>query len=71
MSEGDRVPVRRLLGLALARLGWAPETFWAATPAELYAALEELNGAARRRSFAAFRRQVECGAADRQPGERP
>ena len=32
----------RLAGLAGALLGWPPETFWAATPAELCAVLRAL-----------------------------
>lgn len=32
----------RLAGLAGALLGWPPETFWAATPAELAAVLTAL-----------------------------
>jgi len=34
----------RLAGLAGLLLGWAPEAFWRATPAELRTALEALAG---------------------------
>jgi uncharacterized phage protein (TIGR02216 family) len=34
----------RLAGLAGALLGWSPEAFWRATPAELRAVLEVLAG---------------------------
>lgn len=34
----------RLAGLAGALLGWRPDDFWRATPAELAAVLEALNG---------------------------
>ena len=61
MIEGERLPLRRLMGLAFARLGWTPEAFWAATPDELYAGLEVLSGETRRRDFAAFRRAIEEG----------
>lgn len=30
----------RLAGLAMARLGWTPETFWGATPLDLLQALK-------------------------------
>lgn len=33
---------RRLAGLAMTRLGWPPEVFWAATPADLATALQAL-----------------------------
>ncbi len=33
-------PLRACLGVAVGRLGWPPESFWAATPVELSAALE-------------------------------
>jgi tail assembly chaperone len=36
----------RLAGLAGALLGWRPEEFWSATPAELAAVLEEMAGGA-------------------------
>jgi len=35
---------RRLAGLAGALLGWRPDEFWAATPAELAAVFEALTG---------------------------
>lgn len=35
---------RRLAGLAGALLGWQPDEFWRATPAELAAILEALSG---------------------------
>jgi hypothetical protein len=35
---------RRLAGLAGAMLGWRPDEFWSATPAELAAILEVLAG---------------------------
>ena len=58
-AEADEaLPIRRLMALAMVRLGWSPETFWRATPGELYAALEVLTGEDRRRSFASFKRQV-------------
>jgi uncharacterized phage protein (TIGR02216 family) len=34
----------RLAGLAGVLLGWSPEAFWRATPAELRAVLEALRG---------------------------
>jgi len=34
----------RLAGLAGLLLGWSPEAFWRATPAELRAVLEALRG---------------------------
>ncbi len=37
-----RMPWRRLAGFAMARLGWPPEVFWAATPVDLALALEAL-----------------------------
>ena len=57
--RAEALPIRRLLALALVRLGWSPETFWRATPSELYAALEMLTGEDRRQSFAAFKRDLE------------
>jgi uncharacterized phage protein (TIGR02216 family) len=33
-------PWRRLMEVGLGLLGWPPESFWAATPADLLAALE-------------------------------
>lgn len=57
--SAEALPIRRLLALALVRLGWSPETFWGATPSELYAALELLTGEDRRQSFAAFKRDLE------------
>jgi uncharacterized phage protein (TIGR02216 family) len=36
----------RLAGLAGALLGWRPDEFWRATPAELMAVLVALNGGA-------------------------
>jgi uncharacterized phage protein (TIGR02216 family) len=36
----------RLAGLAGALLGWRPEEFWSATPAELAAVLEAMAGPA-------------------------
>ena len=63
MSGSGGPPIRRLLGFAVARLGWAPETFWRATPNELYAALEALNGEDRLQSFAAFKRGLEAPGA--------
>lgn len=35
---------KRLAGLAGVLLGWSPDSFWRATPAELRAALEALAG---------------------------
>jgi len=35
---------RRLAGIAGALLGWRPEEFWQATPAELAAVIEALAG---------------------------
>jgi uncharacterized phage protein (TIGR02216 family) len=37
----------RLAGVAGAILGWRPDEFWAATPAELSAVLGALSGAGR------------------------
>lgn len=37
---------RRLAGAAGALLGWRPEEFWGATPAELAAIMEALSGGA-------------------------
>ena len=51
-------PLRRLLAFAIVQLGWSPESFWRATPSELYAAIETLTGEDRHQAFAAFRRQV-------------
>lgn len=34
----------------MARLGWSPDTFWRATPADLLLALEGLSSPARRRA---------------------
>ncbi|PAX07008.1 phage tail assembly chaperone [Sphingomonas lenta] len=48
MSEGAFAPAAvRLAGLAGALLGWSPEAFWRATPAELGAVVRALarNGA--------------------------
>ena len=56
---GEHLPLRRLMGLAIAQLGWSPQVFWAATPAEFHAALEVLGGEDRRRSFADFKRRIE------------
>ncbi len=39
-------PFRRLLGLAVTRLGLSPAAFWAMTPRELSAALAACSGAA-------------------------
>lgn len=44
MSFGDMA--LRLSGLAARALGWRPAEFWAATPAELVAALVPQDGAA-------------------------
>jgi len=33
-----------MMGVALGLLGWTPETFWRATPAELAAALQACAG---------------------------
>ena len=35
---------RRLAGIAGAALGWRPDEFWSATPAELSAVIEALSG---------------------------
>lgn len=35
---------RRLAGMAGAALGWTPDIFWTATPAELAAVIEALAG---------------------------
>ena len=37
---------RRLAGLAGVALGWSPDAFWAATPAELAALVDALRGPA-------------------------
>lgn len=39
-----RDAARRLAGLAGALVGWRPDEFWAATPAELAAVLDALAG---------------------------
>ncbi len=39
---------RRLAGIAGALLGWRPDEFWSATPAELATVLEALAGGAAR-----------------------
>jgi uncharacterized phage protein (TIGR02216 family) len=45
MGGGEFAPAAaRLAGLAGLLLGWAPDAFWRATPAELRAALEALAG---------------------------
>lgn len=69
--SGD--PLRRCLGLACGPLGWSPAAFWAATPAELFAAVAELNRARghappeeKRRAFATFRAAVEDGLRERE-----
>ena len=59
MIQGEALPLRRLLGFALAYLGWRPADFWAATPCELAAALDALSGEDRRESFAAFKLQID------------
>lgn len=38
-----RTDWRRLAGLAMTRLGWPPNVFWAATPADLLCALDALR----------------------------
>lgn len=47
-EEGDRrfgAVALRLAGLAGWHLGWSPDRFWAATPAELEAVVREMLGA--------------------------
>lgn len=39
----DRVDWPSLAGLAMTRLGWTPDTFWAATPADLMMAIRALG----------------------------
>ena len=39
MSQGFGVPAARLAGAAAMLLGWRPNEFWDATPAELASAL--------------------------------
>lgn len=41
-ASASTIDWRRLAGLAMTRLGWPPEVFWAATPADLAAALAAL-----------------------------
>ncbi len=45
MSVGSGEAALRLCGLAARLLGWRPHEFWAATPAELAAALATPDGA--------------------------
>lgn len=40
MTQGFGSAARQLAGLAAWRLGWRPQEFWAATPAELAAILQ-------------------------------
>lgn len=49
---------RRLAGFAMTRLGWPPEVFWAATPADLLAAVEALHG--RRRAAPLARAELDA-----------
>ena len=44
--DGFAETAARLAGLVPATLGWTPDQFWAATPAELGAVLEAIAGAA-------------------------
>ena len=44
MSESFAAAAVRLAGLAGVLLGWRPEEFWRATPAELAAVLEAMRG---------------------------
>lgn len=44
MSETFAAAARRLAGLAGAGLGWPPDQFWAATPADLAAVVGVLTG---------------------------
>lgn len=41
------VDYRQLAGLAMVRLGWTPEQFWAATPSDLFMAVDALRNIAR------------------------
>ena len=45
MSEHFAESAAQLAGLAAQGLGWRPDTFWAATPAELALSLAPLAGA--------------------------
>lgn len=47
MSEAFGAGALRLSGLAARLLGWRPEEFWSATPAELAATLSPLDPDAR------------------------
>jgi len=50
-----------LLGFAVAQFRWPPSVFWAATPHEVTAAIETLNGLSERTAFADFKRGIEGG----------
>jgi hypothetical protein len=43
-ADGFAIRAARLAGLAGALLGWRPEEFWAATPAELQEIFQVLAG---------------------------
>lgn len=46
MPDDFRASAARLSGLVPATLGWTPDQFWSATPAELAAILGALSAAA-------------------------
>ncbi|WP_267397545.1 MULTISPECIES: phage tail assembly chaperone [unclassified Sphingomonas] len=46
MSEAFGASALRLAGMAGATLGWTPDVFWRATPAELAAVVTALTGEA-------------------------
>lgn len=60
MNGADGLPFHRLMALGLGALGWAPGTFWAATPMELNAALAGRFPRARRASQAVARTEFEA-----------
>ncbi len=45
MSETMAAQTARLIALAARALGWTPDTFWSATPADLALALADPAGA--------------------------
>jgi uncharacterized phage protein (TIGR02216 family) len=44
VSAGFAASAGRLAGMAGVALGWTPDTFWSATPAELVAVIAALAG---------------------------
>ncbi len=68
----DRVDWAALAGLAMTRLGWSPEIFWSATPADLMMAIGALRGPEQaapldRSEFAALRARFPDTAVDPPP----